>query len=291
MNPHPSDAAARLHAAALPDALRDKWSALLSTLSGYGSALMAYSGGVDSGLLAYAAFVALGQRMLAVTVSSPLEVPGQTQQAQAFAAKVGFAHTTLTLPVLDNADVVRNTPERCYFCKRSILLLLKGYGAEHGYSVVVEGQNVDDAADYRPGRRAVQETGTRSPLLECGLTKVDIRALAQALGLSIWNLPSSPCLATRIPYGQPLTAAALSRIAAAEAFLHELGAKVVRVRAHGDLARIEVEEGDLARVLAHHESVVARLRQLGFRYVALDLAGYRQGSMNEAVELDRLKGS
>jgi uncharacterized protein len=283
MNPRLTDASARLRAAGLPYALQDKWSALIATLTGYGSALVAYSGGVDSGLLAYAAFAALGERMLAVTVSSPLEIPGQTQQAQAFAAEVGFPHTTLTLAVLDNPAVVRNTPERCYFCKRSILLLLQGYATEHGYAVVVEGQNVDDAADYRPGRRAVQETGTRSPLLESGLTKADIRALALALGLSIWNLPSSPCLATRIPYGDPLTAPALARIAAAEAFLHELGAKVVRVRSHGDLARVEVEEDDLVRVLAHHGAVVARLRELGFRYVTLDLAGYRQGSLNEGL--------
>jgi uncharacterized protein len=187
------------------------------------------------------------------------------------------------LAVLDDPDVVRNTPERCYFCKRSILLVLQEYADEHGYTVAVEGQNVDDAADYRPGRRAVQETGTRSPLLESRLTKAEIRALAQALGLSIWNLPSSPCLATRIPFGDPLTVSALSRIAAAEAFLHELGAKVVRVRAHGDLARLEVEEGDLARVLEHHGAVVARLGELGFRYVTLDLAGYRQGSLNEGL--------
>jgi uncharacterized protein len=283
MNPRLTDATERLRAAALPAGLLDKWSALIATLSGYGSAVVAYSGGVDSGLLAYAAYLALGERMLAVTMSSPLEIPGQTQQAQAFAAEVGFPHTTLTLPVLDNLDVVRNTPERCYYCKRSILLLLHEYAAEYGYSVVVEGQNVDDAADYRPGRRAVQETGTHSPLLESGLTKADIRALAQALGLSIWNLPSSPCLATRIPYGDPLTASALARIAAAEAFLHELGPKVVRVRAHGDLARIEVAEGDLARVLEHHAVLVARLRELGFRYVTLDLASYRQGSLNEGL--------
>ncbi len=283
MNRQLTDATARLRAAALPAALPDKWSALLATLTGYGSAVVAYSGGVDSGLLAYAAWLALGERMIAVTVSSPLEIPGQARQAQTFAAEAGFPHTTLSLDVLENPDVARNPPERCYFCKRSILRLLHGYAAAHGYAVVVEGQNVDDNADYRPGRRAVQETGTRSPLLECGLTKADIRALAGALGLSIWNLPSSPCLATRIPYGEPLTASALSRVAAAEEFLHELGIEVVRVRAHGDLARVEVGEADVAPVLAARETVVARLRELGFRYVTLDLAGYRQGSMNEGL--------
>lgn len=283
MNPHLAEACARLQLATVPDALLDKWSALTATLSGYGSAVVAYSGGVDSGLLAYAAYQALGERMLAVTVSSELDIPGPTQRAQAFAAEVGFPHTTLTLPVLDNPDIVRNPPDRCYFCKRSILQLLHGYAADHGYAVVVEGQNADDAGDYRPGRHAVLETGTHSPLLESGLAKADIRALAQALGLSIWDLPSSPCLATRIPYGEPLTAPALSRIAAAEAFLHELGAKVVRVRAHGDLARVEVAEDDLPQVLTHHCLVVTRLRELGFRYVTLDLAGYRQGSMDEGL--------
>lgn len=270
----------RLRAAALPTALLEKWNVLLAMLAGYGSAVVAYSGGVDSGLLAYAAFLALGEHMLAVTVSSPLEIPGQMERALGFAIEVGFPYTTLTLPILDNANVASNTPERCYFCKRSMLLLLHVYAAEHGYAAVIEGQNVDDSADYRPGRRAVQETGTHSPLLESGLTKAGIRALAQALGLSIWDLPSSPCLATRIPYGDPLTASALARIAAAEAYLHELGAQVVRVRAHGDLARVEVKEDDLIRVLLYHESVVERLRELGFRYVTLDLAGYRRGSIN-----------
>ena len=283
MSPRLADAAARLRAAALPADLCDKWSALIATLTGFGSAVVAYSGGVDSGLLAYAVWLALGERMIAVTVSSPLELPGQTAQAQAFAGEAGFPHTSLALDVLDNPDVVRNPPERCYFCKRSILLFLQAYATLHGYAMVAEGQNVDDSADYRPGRRAVQETGTRSPLLDSGLTKADIRALAQALGLSIWYLPSSPCLATRIPYGEPITATALSRVAAAEEFLHEMGIKVVRVRAHGGLARVEVGEDDLAQVLAAREAVVELLRELGFRYVTLDLAGYRQGSMNEGL--------
>ena len=283
MNPRLTDATARLRAAALPEGLLDKWSALIAILTGCGSAVVACSGGVDSGLLAYAAYLALGEQMVAVTIASPLETPGQVERAERFAAEAGFLHVTMHVPVLDNPDIVRNPPERCYFCKRGILTQLHTYAAEHGLAAVVEGQNVDDVGDYRPGRRAVQETGTRSPLLESGLTKADIRALAQALGLSIWNLPSSPCLATRIPYGDPLTAPALARIAGAEAFLRELGAEVVRVRAHDDLARVEVQEGDLVRVLEHHGAVVKRLRELGFRYVTLDLAGYRQGSLNEGL--------
>jgi uncharacterized protein len=278
VNPCLAEASTRLRAAPLPAALIGKWEALVAMLTGYGSAVVAYSGGVDSGLLAYAAHLVLGERMMAVTVSSELDIPGQTERAQAFAAEVGFPCTTLTLPVLDNPDIASNPPDRCYFCKRSILQLLHGYAAAHGYAVVLEGQNVDDSGDYRPGRRAVQETGTHSPLLEAGLTKADIRALAQALGLSIWNLPSSPCLATRIPYGEPLSAPALARIAAAEAFLHGLGLATVRVRAHGDLAHV-----DLPRVVKRHKSVVKRLRELGFRYVTLDLGGYRQGSLNEGL--------
>lgn len=283
MNQRLSEAIARLRAAALPEGLLDKWSALIAILTGCGSAVAAYSGGVDSGLLAYAAYLALGEQMVAVTIASPLETPGQVERAERFAAEAGFPHVTMHVPVLDNPDIVRNPPERCYFCKRGILTQLHTYAAEHGYGAVVEGQNLDDVGDYRPGRRAVQETGTRSPLFESGLTKADIRALAQALGLSIWNLPSSPCLATRIPYGEPITASALSRVAAAEALLRDMGAKVVRVRAHGDLARVEVGEDDLAQVLAAREAVVEHLRGLGFRYVTLDLAGYRQGSMNEGL--------
>lgn len=283
MMPSLTEARSRLQAARLPDSLLSKWDGLVTTLTAYPSLVVAYSGGVDSGLLAYAAYLALGSRMIAATVDSPLETRAQLERAQAFARQAGFPHVMLAAPLLDNPDIARNTPERCYFCKHSALSLLHAYAQSHGCEVVAEGQNADDLADYRPGRRAVQETGTRSPLLENGLTKGDIRALARALSLPIWDLPSSPCLATRIPYGEPLTAPALQRIAAAEAYLQELGLKVVRVRAHGDLARIEVKPDDLVRVLPHHDSVVERLRALGFRYVTLDLAGYRQGSMNEGL--------
>ena len=279
------DGLQRLQVAAVPEELIERWRMLFLCLARYGSAVVAYSGGVDSGLLAYTVHLALGERMMAVTIASPLEPPAQVDRAARFAAEVGLPHTTLVSSPLANPDIVSNAPTRCYYCKRAILQQLHGYAAEHGYAVVVEGQNLDDVGDYRPGRRAVQETNTRSPLLENGLSKAEIRQLARALGLSIWDLPTSPCLATRFPYGEPLEAEALQRVAHAEGFLHDLGFGVVRVRVHRQLARIEVPLSDLPTLLAHREEIVTRLKDIGYHYVSMDLQGYRQGSLNEGLEL------
>ncbi len=262
-----------------------KWKSLTEYLAALPSAVIAYSGGVDSSFLAYAASQVLGEKMVAITIVSPVEPSDILKAAVDFAAQHGFKHETISHDPLQNPNFRANPADRCYHCKTIILHDLWDYARKHQYGVVLEGQNADDQSDYRPGRKAVAETGTRSPLAENGLTKAEIRSLAKAFGLSIWDQPSSPCLASRIPYGTPITENALDQIARAENYLHERGFKVVRVRYHHDLARIEVDPGQIATLLDLREDVVNYFKQIGFLYVTLDLQGYRLGSMNEGLPL------
>jgi uncharacterized protein len=176
-----------------------------------------------------------------------------------------------------------NTPQRCYFCKSSVLGRLTEYARREGYRYVLDGSNVDDLGDHRPGRQAAMELGVRSPLQEAGFTKSDIRRLARELGLPNWDKPSAACLASRIPYGSPVTAQALGQIEQAELVLRQMGLGQLRVRHHDQLARIEVEPADMPRVLAAREQLVKQFNALGYTYVTLDLAGFRSGSMNEAI--------
>ena len=276
-------AVARLVAAGVAPALQAKAQSLLTDLASLESAVVAYSGGVDSAFLAYAASLVLGDRLLAVTVASSIDPLAMQQAAADFAQQHNIAHRVIAHDPLAHHDIRANQPDRCYHCKTAILELLWAYAREHGFAVVIEGQNADDQADYRPGRRAVQETGTLSPLVRSDLTKAEIRQLARAFDLSIWDQPSSPCLATRIPYGIALTQARLAQVGQAEEYLHTKGFRIVRVRHHGDVARIEVPPEQIPALLSVREDVVQQLRQIGFRHVALDLQGYRMGSMNEGV--------
>jgi len=264
--------------------LLPRWQALLARFRELDSVMVAFSGGVDSGLLCAAAYAALGERMLAVTVRSPVESLGDVDSAQALAAQVGFALRVIDYDDLTNPDFVANPPERCYICKLARFRLLHDLAAKEGFATLVEGSNADDLGDYRPGRRAVAETGTVSPLQELGFTKSEIRALAKALGLSVWDRPSAPCLATRFPYGSPVTAQGLQQVEAGERYLHDLGFQLVRVRHHGQLARLEVAPDEIERLAALHQSVSDHFKSLGFHYVAVDLTGYRLGSLNEVLK-------
>jgi uncharacterized protein len=262
---------------------RARWDALCDHLEGLGSVVVALSGGVDSSLLATAAWRALGERMLAVYVRSPVETDDTTAAAQSLADEVGFPLRIVEYDALADPEFVANPPDRCYVCKRSLFRMLRDLADELGFAALLEGTNGDDATDYRPGRRALGEIGARSPLLDLGFTKAEIRGLARDLGLAVWNRPSEPCLASRFPYGSPVTAAGLRQIDAGERYLKDLGFPIVRVRHHGQVARIETRPTDIERLVAMRAEITDHFRSLGFAYVTLDLAGYRSGSLNEVL--------
>lgn len=274
----------QLDRAGLPAGLIEKWERLIQSIQSYPAAVIAYSGGVDSGFLAYAVYLVQGERMLAVTVDTGLDAPEQGEFALQFAREIGFPHERLKFNAFDIPEIAGNLSDRCYHCKLAILDLLWEYARRHGYAVVLEGQNVDDESDYRPGRRAVRESGTHSPLAESGLEKVEIRQLAYALGLRIWDRPSSPCLATRFPVDMAFTQKGLEQVAAGEAYLTQLGFAASRVRYYHEMTRIEVPSDQIENLIAVRKQVVTFFRSLGFNHVAVDLAGYCQGSMNKEIE-------
>jgi uncharacterized protein len=247
------------------------------------SVVVAYSGGVDSTLLLKVVHDELGDAAIAVTADSPSLPRHELQAAQAIAASLGARHICLATDELSDADYVANSPERCYFCKGRIGDALIAYARANGYRVVIDGNNADDAGDHRPGRRAAQERGLRSPLQEAGLTKSEIRAWARELGLPNWDKPAAACLSSRIPYGTPVSVEALSQIERAESYLHEQGLRQLRVRHHGPVARLELDAADFPRALECRQAIVTALREIGFAYVALDLSGFRSGSMNEVI--------
>lgn len=263
--------------------LISKWHSLISELSSFESAVIAYSGGVDSSFLAFAAHQVLGERMIAVTIQSILEPLDAHDSAVKFAIQHGFRHTVIQHDPLQDPVFRSNPIDRCYYCKRAMLAEIWNYGREWRYQVVLEGQNHDDLQEYRPGRVAVSETGTASPLANNRLTKAEIRQLAKAFELSIWNKPSTPCLATRIPYGTPITAMAIDRIARAERYLHERGFSVVRVRDFQDAARIEIEPEQIQTLTEFRSEFLELMQKIGYKHVDLDLQGYRSGSMDEGL--------
>ena len=252
-----------------------------------GSVVVAFSGGVDSTYLAAAAFDTLGPRALAVTGISPSVAPAEREEAAALAKQIGVRYRTLATSEMDDPRYVANAPDRCFFCKDELFTRLEALRRSEGLNAIVDGFNADDVGDYRPGQRAARAHGVRSPLAEAGLTKGEIRELSQARGLPTWDKPAMACLSSRIPYGTPVTLEALTRIATAEAALRLLGLRQVRVRHHDDVARIETDAAGMA--LLFGESVraraVAEVKAAGYTFVALDLAGYRTGSLNEAITL------
>lgn len=267
----------------LDPALEKKWNQLLELLSGFSSAVIAYSGGVDSSFLAYAGYQVMRDEMIAITVITSLEKEEIVKNASTYASQCGFRHITLPANPLKSLEFSANPVDRCYLCKKMLLEVLWEYANRFHIETVLEGQNLDDENDYRPGRKAVDESRTRSPLLEVGLTKSDIRLLAKAFGLPFWSQPSSPCLASRIPYGTKITLEAIRRIESAESFLYSLGFSVVRVRHYQDMARIEVEPEKLDELLGNRDKIIQYFGSIGYKCVSLDLQGYRLGSLNEGL--------
>lgn len=247
--------------------------------------MVALSGGVDSSTLAKAAAIVLGEKTVAITARSELLSYDELADAKAMARAAGIRHIILDARDLDNPDIVKNDKERCYYCKRSRFEKLCAWAKENGFSYVADGGNIDDKGDYRPGMRAIEELAPTviSLFMECGWTKADIRAQARAWGLSVADKPSAACLASRVAYGLPLTAARLSQVEAAEKIVHACAEGQIRVRHHGNLARIEVEPAALPEIMARREEIADALKKLGFTYASLDLVGYRTGSTNEAL--------
>jgi uncharacterized protein len=263
-----------------------KWDHLKALLHDMQSAVLAFSGGVDSSLLLRAASEVMGNRLLAVTAVSETYPAGELSAAVEFARSLDVRHRVLHTGELDAESFVRNTPDRCYHCKKELFEKLRQIAGSEGISTVIEGSNTDDLRDYRPGRKAAQEFFVRSPLVEAGISKEEVRELARTLNLSVWDKPSLACLSSRIPYGTRITPEILETIQSAEDQLRVLGFRQVRVRHHGETARIEISRSDFGRLLNDETvvEVVSALKGLGYTYVCLDLDGYRTGSMNEGIK-------
>jgi uncharacterized protein len=265
--------------------LAAKSAALQTTLQQLGSVLVAYSGGTDSAYLAYAAHRALGDKMQAIIADSASLPRAELAAALAFAADHNIPLQILHTSELENPDYQRNDAQRCFHCKDELFTQMENERASRGFANIAYGMNLDDRGEFRPGQKAASQHHAVAPLVTAGLTKQEIRTLAQQAGLKLWDKPASACLASRIEYGRPVTRENLSQVELAEDALHALGFPQVRVRHHGDLARIEISRNDLPRALSLStlQAITAAIKPLGFLYVTLDTEGYRSGSMNDTL--------
>lgn len=260
-----------------------KLNELKRILKEMGSVLIAYSGGVDSTFLLKVAYDTLGDNVVAVTARSETYPSFELCEAEKMAKRIGVSHIIIDTEELNDYNFISNPPNRCYFCKKELFGRLLKIAKEHGLRWVADGSNLDDLRDIRPGRKAKEEFGIRSPLEEAGLGKDDIRRLSKALNLETWDKPPFACLASRFPYLEQITLDKLKMVDFAEGFIRNLGIRQVRVRHHGGLARIEVSKDDMIHLLNDgiRDEVISRLKEIGYDYITLDLQGHRQGSMNE----------
>jgi len=267
------------------DPLERRLRELEGIVAPHGSALVAFSGGVDSSLaLALAARALPAANVLAVTSNNETYLPSELDLASEFAASLGVEHLVVNTRELDDPNYASNPINRCYFCKSTLYSDLAALAEERGYGCVVDGANKDDEGDYRPGRKAARELGVVSPLSVAGVGKAEVRELAKHLGLPSWDKPALACLSSRFPYGQEITPEKLAQVARAEEFMRREGFRQVRVRHHGEIARLEVGPEELERAFAERARITAELLDAGFLYVTLDLAGYKSGSLNAALK-------
>ncbi len=266
------------------DRCEERLRELEAIVAPHGSALVAFSGGVDSSLaLAIAARALPKDKVLAVTSNNETYLPSELDLAREFADSMGVEHQIVNTRELDNPEYASNPANRCYFCKSTLYSDLRGIAEERGYACVVDGANADDEGDYRPGRKAAKELKVVSPLARAGVSKAEVRELAKHLELPSWDKPALACLSSRFPYGQEITAEKLAQVARAEEYLRARRFRQVRVRHHGQIARLEVGPEEMERAFALREDISAELKEAGFLYVTLDLSGYEPGSLNAAL--------
>ena len=264
-------------------ATTDRYAALKELIGGFDSALIAYSGGVDSSLVAYVTAEVLGEKALAVTSGSPSLKRSDLALSETLADKWGMPHRVIVTDEMDNPEYRANPVNRCFHCKTSLYEHLDEIARTEGFDVVFNGTNVDDLGDHRPGLMAAEDFDVRSPLVETGFHKADIRVLAAHLGLDNAQKPQSACLSSRVPYGTAIDEGMLRQIERAESALLTLGFSQFRVRHHGDVARLEIVPEEFEAAMLRRDAIVERVKACGYRFVALDLAGFRSGSMNEGV--------
>jgi uncharacterized protein len=262
----------------------EKLEKLVEWFRQHGSVVIAFSGGVDSSVVAAVARRALGDRALAVTAESSTLSKRELSEAKRVAREIGIRHLVIKEDELEDERFAANPENRCYYCRSRLALALKEIAEREGYAVIVDGAHLGDTREHRPGLKALKEHGVRSPLLELGFDKSDVREIAALLGLSVKDKPAMACLASRIPYGERITREKLEMVERAESFFFEQGFTNVRVRVHGELARVELPQEELFLALELREEIVAHLKGLGFAYVTLDLEGYRPGSMDEVLK-------